>query len=989
MKYTHYKTRFSSKDKGISHIQGEWSEVVDTITDKSQWHTFHATDKETYNKAKESFDAIVMAEMKPNMPRTADNVIAFYAIVLDIDDGATYDDVRHDLQKYEYVMYSSGGTGLKAGDRFRVILPLNVPMPANDWKRYNTSLSERFFYSDECFKKGIQIQYLPVVNTAYEDQFIAEHHKGRWFDYQHPDDLPFVETKSIELITKHITFDEAQFSDLELQELAKAIVEYQANSLGYEERRLLAQRLKHIGMNNVDSVMVLDAVSKPGFTTPNNVLVQGANPLYAHVEGLYKHVAKGVRIPALERRIVRSVASQKVLKTEAAKYDGEWTLGSTEYLSAIFDDMNFSTGNNLLISDVATGKSSTFMINGKANAGYMVIAPLSSIVESFKGDNKLSGSGIGTWNQIDSIIREKDKSKFKDITLVVDECHGLFEDYGYKSKLINRLIDSFKYFKSVILMSGTVEAENFSSITFNKVYRVHKPSSAVKNIRTVFCTKKDDVVIEHINNLTNKTIVLMNNKDLCEVVQKRISRSSLIVNADVKNSPDVQSFFKNRSIGNYDVVIGTNSIVEGLSIEDKLHDVDIVIWDDLVPERIEQFTNRFRNVSNSKNVWYFVDRKPVEALDDYNRVEVLKDANTLCSSLQGVYEAISTDTLRRSFLRQYSGDMSSDLVYVHDGKFNVSFTGVDYEYAQHRASQYRNDFAAISKRLIRFGFNVFYPIIADGDEKSAEEIKEEKKVITEARKKERESVLEGLVADIEANTVLSEEDAPELYTATYGSVQKLLAKGLDKGDVKKAITGYIEDESFFAKAHADADFVQTGETIRELISTEINGRTELQAHETQDIADKVINKVLCEYFDGDVKRMSESRSWGGLVVSGSTCSTNDLNKRDLYVLPLQAKSSKAAKEILSKYIKFSKSKMKSINGKKVRVLPVEAISLTGLTFHKLECVKFINPSIENLKALLIKTKEVTKPVATTTTEVQAPASKVQRDKIKAMLGMRV
>jgi len=962
------------------------------LVDKNQWRTFNAVSKEQYAEAKKKFDAIVMAEMKRDMPRTADNVIKFYAIVLDIDDGATYQLVREDLKKYEYVLYSSGGTGLKNGDRFRVILPLNVPMPAQDWKRFNTSLSERFPYSDECFKKGIQIQYLPALNLAYEKQFFAEHHKGEWFDYQNPDDLPYVETISLEQVVMNVIFEDAVFSTSEMSELAGAIIDHQAGQLGYEERRLLAQRLKHIGMDDIDAVQVLDRVSKPGFTTSNNFLLKGANPNYAHAEGLYKHVAKGVRISALESRIVRYVASKKVLDVPQAKYDGEWTLDSNNYLSGIFDSMDFTSGNNLLISDMATGKSSTFMIDGKANPGFLVIAPLSSIVESFKGDNSLSGSGsgsgsgIGTWNQIESILREKDKTKFEGITLVVDECHGLFEDYGYKSKVINRLIDSFKYFKAVILMSGTVEAENFSSITFNKVYRVHKPSQATKNIRTMLCTKKDDVVIDHINKLTNKTIVLMNNKNLCEVVQKRISRSSLIVNADVKNTPEVQNFFKNRTMGSYDVIIGTNSIVEGLSIEDKLTDVDVVIWDDLVPERIEQFTNRFRNVTGSKNVWYFLDRKPVEALDDYSQNAVLDDARTLSSSLQWIYEAISTDTLCRRFMRQFGGDMSSDLVYMHDGKFSVSFTGVDYEYAQHRASQYRNDFAAFSQRLIGFGFNVFYPTIADGKEKSAEKIKEEKLLISEAREKERENVLEVLKADIESNTVKCEADAPELYTATYGSVQKLLVKGLDKWDAGKAITGYIEDESFFAKAHADADCVQTGETIRELVVSEIYGRTELQAHETQAIADKVIAKVLVEYFAGDAKAMSESRSWGGLVSKSHTCSTNDLNKRDSYVCELQAKSdacstndlykeipkrhflqaksSKAAKEILSKYIRMGKGKSKTVKGVSVRVAPIEALNLTGLHFTKIEGQAVTNKMMQSIiqKAQVLPSNNVQVPV---------------------------
>lgn len=978
MKYTHYKNRFSSKDKGIVHLSGEWSDVVDAIVDKSQWHSFSATDRDTYDRAKEQFDAIVMAEMKPNMPRTADNVIAFYAIVLDIDDGASYEDIRQDLQKYEYVLYSSGGTGLKDGDRFRVILPLNEPMPAKDWKRYNTSLSERFAYSDECFKKGIQIQYLPVVNTVFADQFIAEHHRGEWFDYQNPADLPYVETQSIEQFTKHVSFDEAQFTDKELQELAKAIVDHQANSLGYEQRRLLAQRLKHIGMSDHDAIMVLDAVSVPGFSTPNSVLVHGANPLYAHPEGLYKHVAKGVRIPALERRIVRSVASQEDTEAHATSYDGEWTLAGDEYLSSIFSDMDFTTGINLLIADVGTGKTTQFMEydeNGVCTGtipGYLFIAPLTSIVDSFVDDNNLAGSGVGTWNQIESIIREKDKTKFKKLTLVVDECHGLFHDYGYKSKLINRLVETFQYFKSVILMSGTVEPENFSSITFSKVYRVRKPSIAKKNIYTMLSTKKDDLVIDHINNLTNKTIVLMNNKDLCEVVRKKIARSSLVVNADLKETIDVKNFFKGRHMGrHYDVIIGTNSIVEGLSIEDDLQDVDVVIWGDTVPERIEQFANRFRNVSTTKTIWYFIDRKPVELLTDYDRVQVLEEAASLCESLQELYEGLSSDVLRRSFVRQFSGEMYQDLVYFHDGKFHVSFTGVDYEYAEYRAEQYRNDFASFSGCLMKYGFNVFAPIAVDGDEQNAAEIRADKKVFSEARKKTRENLLEALKADMESNTIEDEETAPELYTSTYDSIQKLIAKGLEKGHVATVIDGYIEDEKFFAKAHADADFVQTGETVREMVISEINGRKVLQVHETQEIADKVIGKVLFEYFAGDATAMSNSRSWGGLVVSGNTCSSNDLNKRDTYVLPLKAKSAKAAKEILCKYIKLSKSTLKSIDGKKVRVSPVEALSLTGLTFRKLDFSRFLNPGIESLK------EKLANPVPST----------VNMDKVQSMMQM--
>ena len=933
MKYTHYKNRFSSSKGGVSHLSGEWSDIVDLITDKSQWRTFNADTKEKYDNAKAQFDAIVMADMVPNMPRTADNVIAFYAIVLDIDDGATYQEVRNDLKDYEYVMYSSGGTGIKKGDRFRVILPLNTPMAAREWKNYNTSFTERFPYSDECFKKGIQIQYLPTLNSLYEDKFIAEHHKGKWFDYQNPEDLPYVENRSIESIVKNVVFDEAQFTSDEYLELAKAIIEHQAGQLEYEERRLLAQRLKHIGMDDFSIIQVLAQVSRPGYSVSNESIVAGANPQYAHVEGLYKHVAKGTRIPAIERRIVRSTTLTTPL-VDVCVYDGEWTLEQGEYLSDIFNDMDFTTGINLLISDVGTGKSTQFMKEGGGTKdGFIFLAPLTSIVLSFKGDNKTDGSGVATWNQIESIIKTKDKTKFKDMTLVIDECHGLYADYGYKARTINRLISMFDCFKSVILMSGTVEPRDYSSIKFNKVYRVHKPSESTKRVYTFFSSKKDDCVIDMIESLSNKTIVLMNDKDLGKVTSNRITRKHLIVNADVKGTKEVQDFYTYKLMGEYDVIIGTNSIVEGLSIEDDLQDVDIVIWGNQSPERIEQFCNRFRNVSGTKNVWYFVDRKPVDVLDDYERESIIDDTKTLCSGLQGLYEGITSDVLRRSFINQFQGDMSKDMVYFHDSAFHTSFTGIDYEYSEYRTKQYSNDFGLFSSKMMEFGFEVQYPMMVDGDEQNADKIKEDKKVVKEARKAERKQELEKLISDIERNEVLEDDEASELYNTTYESIQKLLMKGMDKKQVSYAIGEYIDNEKFFAEAHRDAEYFETGNTVRELVIDEINGKNELTTVEIQDIADKVVNKVLCEYFNGDVEKMVESRSWGGLVSKCLPYNSNDLYKQ---ISKVVTKSTKAAKDTLQKFITLDKSVQKRANGQRQSVSPIRALSVTGLTFSKID-----------------------------------------------------
>lgn len=971
MKYTHYKNRFSSKSGGVSHLSGSWDGVKKLLLNKSSWVTFHATTKEQYKEAKEKFDGIVFAEMKPNQPRTADNVISFYAIVLDIDSGSTYDAVREDLKEFEYVLYSTGGTGLKSGDNFRVVLPLKSSMPASEWKNYNTSLTERFPYSDECFKKGIQIQYLPVLNTAYKDKFIVEYHSGRHFDYTNTNDLPYVENLSLENIVSGILFDDAVFSDTELQELGQAIIDHQTGQLGYEERRLLAQRLKHVGMNDFDAVQVLDRVSQPGFTTPNQTLVSSANPTYAHPEGLYKHLPKGTRIAALERRIVRSVKPSEVSESLVHEpiYTGEWTLQQDryeqdasgqwrkiagEYLSDIADQMVLSDGINLIISDVATGKSHYFTRADLKNV--LVVAPLTSIVDSLSDTNSLTDGKVGTWNQIESIIREKDKSKFKDITLVVDECHGLYCDFNYKHEVINRLISCFKYFKSVILMSGTVRPDYFSSITFDRVYRVRKESHAKKTVKTYFCTKKDDLLVNHVNNSTNKTIVLVNDKALCESFAQHITRRTLVVTADVKNTPDVQRFFKSGMMDNYDVVIGTNSIVEGLSINDVCENVDVVVWGDIDPARIEQFTNRFRSVVKNKFVWRFVDRCPVEVIEDYEHVEVVEDAKNFTVHLEQTLKLINTPSLRKSFLKQFRTDMSMDMVYYHDDKFCVSYTSIDYEYSNHRNNQFCNDFALFAAQMAKYDFDVLHPSFIDGDEESADKIKEAKMLVKATQKAEREDTLKNLISDIENGTIKGEKDSSELYSTTYGSMMKLVAKGLDSKDQVKAIQGYMVDDAFFAKAHADADHVDTGHTIRELIVAEVAHRSELTSEEIRSIADKVVSKVLNEYFGGDVSRMLKSRSWGGLVVkgvSGSTCGTNLLNKE---ILNATVTSSKAAKQILERYILLDKSKMKSVKGNKIRITPIIALSQTGLTFKPMRVDLPVTPqpnqAVEELKEQL-------------------------------------
>lgn len=639
--------------------------------------------------------------------------------------------------------------------------------------------------------------------------------------------------------------------------------------------------------------------------------------------------ANKLREAVLNGTVVDRVLTNAIRKelNKGSIYNGEWTLEQNQYISSIFDNMDLTSGVNLVNSSVGTGKTTQFIqeanpeTNQKARAkpGYIVLVPLTSIRLSFEGDNDVFSTGICTWNQIETILKHSNKEYFADKTLVIDEVHGFFLDYGYKANVINRLIASFPLFKSVIMMSGTATPDDFSGIEFNNVYRIYKPSEARKVISTVISTRVQDLVLNQLNSSKRKTIVLLNDKAQCEALNQMCTRTGLVVNADKKNNDDVVDLYVSGQM-KVDVLFGTYSIVEGLSIENQLEEVDIVIVGDEHPARIEQFTNRFRKVSKLKNVTYYVNRREVVEVGIFNRAEVVADAQLMKEVLQTTYEALQTDEAKYSFTSQYRKDIAGSMVYFHEGKFEVSFTGIDYTYSEHKAREYANDFSLLSSELKNYGFIVQPLRFEDGDGENNAVITDTAKRLKEEAVEAENAIIEEYLSDALTGAVKPVEEATELYTAVDQSVEKLLSRGLHKDDFESLVKGFIDDRSFFYRAHMDADYFPTGNTIREMIVNMVAGRTKLDAFAIRDIADAIIQKVLKEYFTGNTDLMLKHPMWSKCVTMGST--------------GLVSNSSKGAKSIVERYITLGKGKNAKVNGSVIKVCEVIHLSLTGLRFTK-------------------------------------------------------
>ncbi|EPX9549074.1 DEAD/DEAH box helicase family protein [Klebsiella michiganensis] len=648
------------------------------------------------------------------------------------------------------------------------------------------------------------------------------------------------------------------------------------------------------------------------------------NALRAEAEKLKQAVLRG---EVKDKALVNAL--RKELTGSTSAYNGEWTLPQNKWIDSIISKMDLFSGVNLINSSVGTGKTTQFIYTPtdeeraagavpRAKEGYIVLVPLTSIRLSFEGDNDLFKTGICTWNQIDAILRHNNKEYFADKTLVIDEVHGFFLDYGYKANVINRLIAAFPLFKSVIMMSGTASPDDFSGIDFNKVYKVYKPSQARKVISTVIASKTQDLVLNHLNNGKRKTIVLLNDKAQCEALNQICTRTGLVVNADKKDNQDVIDLYTTGNMKT-DILYGTYSIVEGLSITNELDEVDIIIVGHEHPARIEQFTNRFRNVNKLKSVTYYLNKSEPLEVGVFDRNEAVANAKVTKELLQVTYEMMGDDEASKySFTSQFRKDIAGSMLYFHDGEFHVSFTGIDYAYSEHKTREYANDWNLLTTELKKYDF-VIQPLrFEDGDAENA-------KVITDTAQKLKEEAVEAenamireYLEDAMSGNVKPVEEATELYTSIDESACKLMSRGLRKSEFQDLINGFIEDRSFFARAHADADYYPTGNTIREMIISKVAGKTKLDSFDVSSIADSIIQKVHKEYFAGNTELMLKHPLWKkSVVVSGGV---------------LISSSSKGAKAILERYITLGKSEQQRVNGQKVRFFEVIHLSLTGLHF---------------------------------------------------------
>ncbi|WP_421292991.1 hypothetical protein [Aeromonas veronii] len=668
--------------------------------------------------------------------RKNDNVIARELFYLDVDGGATIEEVEAEMAEYEYFIYATY-SHTEAKHKFRLIMPLAEPVQFDDWQARKASYEAAFPYADPASFVCSQFMKAPVMSPVNQQYFFARRHVGKLFDayaYAAKEAPKFALAPSVQVDASTVN-DVVQCALQNCHALNSHNIRWKAcqamKTLGFDEN-VAVSVLMMSGTNHNDVYWRKEFQKAKG--------QGGVQAFYKLINYNTKAQVSAFALAAAQRLQAQSQSVQPV----KSPFDQEFYLNEEQFLGDVLDRCEFGYV-NLLIADCGVGKNYTtsrlpkawvvsplrIIVQQNANSANQQSDEVTALVENVEENAAQveQERALCTWNKLQSIYKQYnegvDLSKLKDITLYVDESHGLYLDI-YKQDVINVIYDivDAKIFQRVIFMSGTSSADDYH-LGFDKVIRVRKESAPKLTTKVITNDVFSNVAYSVMNSTADGIVVLWNNKNQIDKLQALVqgAKNLLTVTADpeVKNSPDVMQL-KNEEVlaSKFHGVIGTYSIVEGMNIKNEVDTVDVFVVGDETIERIEQVSNRYRK---AKTVRVFHVVPKAEADLEYSilvRKDVVAEANKISSALNMIMDSMTSTPEARYMFAKNQMHMLRDikdeenkhsLLRIHNNANNVyEFTtntvGIDWMVSNSKKRYDSYNFASYKDRLSKLNHHV-------------------------------------------------------------------------------------------------------------------------------------------------------------------------------------------------------------------------------------------------------------------------------------------
>lgn len=841
----------------------DWNDFVTKYSDVNNWPTY---------SQKKQVPMLITGELyETGGQKTIDNIKSRSGLIFDFDQlPCTREDVIEKFKEYEFFMYASTGNGNKAGLNCRIILPFGYDVTNEEWTKRIPTLKALF--PKEVDSKGIgfdtsaftisQGQCVPALITG--TQPFAHYNQGKLFDFMALEAHVQPTVYNYSNTTVNINA-----SSNAVQSVLQNVLDTNSHAFEYDQLKNIVCVLKNIGFYDASYV---EAIKCGQRNKDGNWFYAQKNWMPSTgITYLRQYTSPDFIWPDFEKEALEEAMKSKEFNAQSHKahlnvhndYDHILSLQPNQYLNDIRDDIISVLGNVTLL-DVPCGGGKSTLMSELAREGLVLFAyPLNIIGQQNAESNNREvynnyKQGAVTWQGVKNVP----DSVAKDMILVIDEAHGMYLD-NFKDEDVREMISNFPRFKKVVLMSGTVKKEYLSNVKIDCSIKVNKELlfKKVINRRYVKVSKQERATNKDVeiftkaavqqilmNGRDRKVLIYVNSKKQINTVKRILSEAwdgykLLTISAeheDVTN-PDFIKFTKSEFLPSemnekknksridvlgYNGVIGTNSLCEGININDECEEADVHIIGYHGIERIEQVTNRFRKCSGTINVYHYFDPE-VENAKNYSLERCVKIAEGFCELKNEQYEMFDEVTKARH-LNTYGKMFASENIYFDSKtqRFEVSYLALDFGFATQRMMRSVTNAQYYFAELAQFGFVCGGSMYGEQFE-TASVVAEVKAEMEE----HRVSVVKKVMSEFEAIT----DDELELFmrgfnsniqdygkdieTLTRRGVSKLFSSGMNRNDIITYLKGVESDEMFYKKVHSDRrDAIYGNEVTRFIIS---------------------------------------------------------------------------------------------------------------------------------------------------------------------------
>lgn len=602
---------------------------------------------QVYDGEKLSLPAYCPAVFRNGLTRKFDDgVLGRSSIALDFDDNPDIDVIFDQLKDYCFIAWStySHKTAAKNGDeRWRILLPMNTSFSLSAWK---DEWSLRFRgWANDCGFEGrnkldvscwnlAQIAVLPAINPEVGYCEVVLNDVGvKLFDPLVTPEIPPEERSQL-----HTTYDVEGWTPSSEQAerlvtflAAKPVlVNIDANPTNENKglnRKTIAAAFQSLALTYGDFERLDVVMRKTGSNTSTKKAWKDALALRV------KHAGILIKLLTHTERQLVGISGESARAIRSRTHNTWDVVADVDYLSIA----DYGHSRRVIVNaDMGTGKN--YCWNQHANTAtdrVIVLAPLRTIVGQQGSSNDITAirNVTFTYDQSAALLREITEGTIKPehCRLVIDECHNL-RLAAFRIRALKNVEKLLALpFKQIIFQSATVSPSDFDGFCeFDARLRFVKRNRAELSYHQIWLKAPGKINAEILERVRcastagQKTLVLWNNSAELESTRSILEKSELraeIVNAKTVRIEEAEAYDlatnPNYVMGELDALIGTTSVVEGISIKDELDQAIVIIVGKEPPQYLKQLCGRFRNARRIACVHLMVPEPKVETYDEY------------------------------------------------------------------------------------------------------------------------------------------------------------------------------------------------------------------------------------------------------------------------------------------------------------------------------------------------------------------------------------